>query len=121
MSEQMNEMQLRFQEKINTGTAWTHNEQFEKDGYLVIKNIWDPEELYHPVPENTGQYNYKDKNPENYTHDVVEKQVEGSTSRYWYPQYRTIHTGIRLKRRRLLVVSYIILIIMIVSIIPVKH
>ena len=102
MSEQMNEMQLMFQEKKNTGTAWTHNEQFEKDGYLVIKDLWDPEELYHPVPENTGQYNYSDKDPKNYTHNVVEKQVEGSTSRYWHPQYRTIHTGIRLKLEKII-------------------
>jgi hypothetical protein len=22
-----------------------------KNGYLVVKDLWDPEELYHPVPE----------------------------------------------------------------------
>ena len=102
MSEQMNEMQLMFQERKNAGTAWTRNEQFDKDGYLVIKDLWDPEELYHPVPEHTGQYNYSDKNPENFTLDIVEKQVEGSTSRYWHPQYRTIHTGIRLKLEKII-------------------
>ncbi len=98
----MNEMQLMFQERKNAGTAWTRNEQFDKDGYLVIKDLWDPEELYHPVPEHTGQYNYSDKNPENFTLDIVEKQVEGSTSRYWHPQYRTIHTGIRLKLEKII-------------------
>ena len=51
MAEQMNEMQLMFQEKHNTGTAWTRNENFDKNGYLVVKDLWDPEELYHPVPE----------------------------------------------------------------------
>jgi|TARA_B100000085_G_scaffold67727_1_gene60498 hypothetical protein len=102
MAEQMNEMQLMFQERKNAGTAWTRNEQFDKDGYLVIKDLWDPEELYHPVPEHTGQYNYSDKNPENFTLDIVEKQVEGSTSRYWHPQYRTIHTGIRLKLEKII-------------------
>ena len=102
MAEQMTELQLMFQEKTNTGTAWTRNEQFDKDGYLVIKDLWDPEELYHPVPEHTGQYNYSDKNPENFTLDIVEKQVEGSTSRYWHPQYRTIHTGIRLKLEKII-------------------
>ena len=97
MAEQMTELQLLFQEKTNTGTAWTRNDSFEKNGYLVVKNLWDPEELYHPVPEQKGQYNYWDKNPENFNHVPVEQQVEGSTSRYWHPQYRTIHTGIRLK------------------------
>ena len=28
------------------GTTWTNNEQFDRDGYIVIENIWDPKELY---------------------------------------------------------------------------
>ena len=99
---QNTEMQVMFQEKRNTGTAWTRNEQFDKDGYLVIKDLWDPEELYHPVPENTGQYNYRDNNPENFTLDPVESQVKGSTSRYWHPQYRAAHSGIRLKLEKII-------------------
>ena len=51
MAEQMTEVQLMFQEKNNTGTAWTRNDQMEKDGYVVVKDLWDPEELYHPVPD----------------------------------------------------------------------
>ena len=51
MAEQMTEMQLMVQERRNTGSAWTRNESFEKNGYLIIKDLWDPEELYHPVPE----------------------------------------------------------------------
>ena len=54
MAEQMTELQLMVQERRNTGTAWTRNESFEKNGYLVIKDLWDPEELYHPVPEEKG-------------------------------------------------------------------
>ena len=50
----MNELQLMFQERQNTGTAWTRNEKFDKDGYLVVKDLWDPEELYHPLPEHEG-------------------------------------------------------------------
>ena len=51
MAEQMTELQLMMQERTNTGTAWTRNEKFDKDGYLVVKDLWDPEELYHPVPK----------------------------------------------------------------------
>ena len=51
MAEQMTELQVMFQEKMNTGTAKTKNDKFEKDGYLVVKDLWDPEELYHPHPE----------------------------------------------------------------------
>ena len=93
----MTEEQLAFQERVNSGTAWTRNESFEKNGYLVIKDLWDPEELYSPVPDLKGQYNYWDKNPEHFNHIPVEQQVEGSTSRYWHPQYRAIHSGIRRK------------------------
>ena len=97
MAEQMNELQLLFQERQNTGTAWTRNDSFEKNGYLVVKNLYDPEKLYHPVPEKKGQYNYYDKNPENFTYNEVENQVEGSIARYWHPQYRQAHTDIRMK------------------------
>ena len=51
MAEQMNEAQLLHQERMNTGTSWTRNEQFDKDGYLVVKDLWDKDELYHPLPE----------------------------------------------------------------------
>ena len=54
MIENMTEQQIVLQEKQNTGTAWTHNEKFEKNGYLVIKELWDAKELYHPLPEISG-------------------------------------------------------------------
>ena len=102
MAEGMNEMQVLFQERQNTGTAWTRNEKLEKDGYLVVKDLWDPEELYHPLPDMKGQLNYWDKNPEHFNHTEVEAQVEGSLARYWHPQYRTIHTSVRLKLEEIL-------------------
>ena len=97
MAEQMTEEQIAFQERKNSGTAWTRNDSFEKNGYLVIKDLWDPEEIYHPVPKKKGQYNYWDNNLENFNYCEVENQVEGSTARYWHPQYRAIHSGVRLK------------------------
>ena len=95
-------MEVSFQEKINAGTAWTRNEKLEKDGYLKVENLWDPEELYHPLPTVRGQLNYWDKDPSHFTREEVEKQVEGSLARYWHPQYRTIHTGVRLKLEEIL-------------------
>jgi hypothetical protein len=100
--EQMNEAQLLWQERQNTGTTWTRNEEFDKNGYLVIKDLWNPEELYHPLPEVRGQLNYWGKNPDQFNHDPVEQQVEGSLARYWHPQYRQIHTGILLKLEEVL-------------------
>jgi hypothetical protein len=53
--------------------------------------------LYRPMPEERGQINYWGKNPDQFNHDPVEQQVEGSLAVYSHPQYRQIHTGIRLK------------------------
>ena len=97
MAEGMTESQFLFQERRNTGTTWTHNKKFEKDGYLKIENLWDPEELYHPVPELRGQLNYYDDDPTHFNHTPIENQVEGSVARYWHPQYRSVHSGVRKK------------------------
>ena len=97
MAERMTEAEVVAQEKLNTGTAWTRNDSFEKNGYLLIKNLWDPEELYHPLPPVRGQLNYWGKRVDQVNHIDVESQVEGSLARYWHPQYRQIHSGIRLK------------------------
>ena len=91
----MTDLELMKQERDNSGTAWTRNEKFDKDGYLVIKDLWDPLELYHPVPALRVQLNYNDRNVEHFKHEQTEMQEEGSLSRYWHPQYRTIHNGIR--------------------------
>ena len=92
----MNEMEILASEKTNSGTAWTNNTQFDKDGYFVVKDIWNPDELYHPCPNERGQLNYG-KTLEQFQHVEVERQVNGSLARYWHPQYRIIHTGIRKK------------------------
>ena len=97
MSEQMTEEQLLFQERLNTGTSWTRNEFFEKNGYLVIKNLWDVKELYRPVPEERGQINYWGKKLDQFNYTELEMQVEGSLACYWHPQYRSIHSQVRIK------------------------
>jgi len=97
----MTEEDLLFQERINTGTSWTRNEDFDRDGYFVVKNLWDPEELYHPVPMERGQINYFGSIDKFY-HDPVEQQVEGSLARYHHPQYREIHSQIRIKLEKII-------------------
>lgn len=97
MKQIANEDLIDFQERLNTGTTWTYNESFEKDGYLVIKDLWNPEELYHPLPKDRGQFSYWSKKLDQFSYEPVESQVEGSLSRYWHPQYRQIHSQIRIK------------------------
>ena len=97
MPEEMTLEQVALKERIHSGTSWTHDGSFDKLGFLYLSNLCDPEELYSPVPEVKGQYTFWDMNPEHFDHQPVESQVEGSTSRYWFPQYRQIHTRIRIR------------------------
>ena len=102
MAEQMTSQDVAFQERRNTGTAWTRNADFEKDGYLVVKDLCDPEELYYPLPQEKGQLNYYDSDPTHFNHTPVEGQVEGCLSRYWHPQYRKTHSVVRKKLEKIL-------------------
>ena len=67
---------------------------FETNGFLLVKNLWDPSELKRPVPERKGYYKYKS---DGFSWKPVEPQVIGSTSTYCYPKYREIHSGLRVK------------------------
>jgi len=97
MAEQMTSQDVTFQERRNAGTAWTRNDDFEKDGYFVIRDLCDPDLLYYPLPEMRGQLNYFDNDPTHFNHTPVEGQVEGCLSRYWHPQYRRMHSLVRKK------------------------
>ena len=89
-------------EKENTGTVWTRNEEFDRLGYVVARDLYDPEELFCPLPRETGQLNYTGKKYDEFVKIDVESQVAGSLSRYWYPQYRQAHTDIRHKLEEIL-------------------
>jgi hypothetical protein len=93
---EMNQEQIDYSERVNTGTSWTRNEFLEEHGYLVIKNLYDPEKLYHPVPQERGQINYYGS-LNNFSHNPIETQVEGSLARYSHPQYKETHSQIRLR------------------------
>lgn len=95
-NETMPQAEIQHAERLHTGTSWTRNEFFDKNGYLVIKNLWDPEDLYELPPDNKGQYSFRGKSMQ-YEYMEVERQVNGSTSRYWYPPYRVYHSLIRKK------------------------
>lgn len=54
---------------------------FEKHGYLLIRNLVDPEELFSRVPD--------------YCPETDDPQVPGSVRRYDNPKYKEIHNKIR--------------------------
>ena len=73
MIEGMTPDQIENQEKLNSGTSRTNNEQFDKNGYLIVKNLWEAEELFRPVPEERGQINYWGKG---HSTDVLNNEVD---------------------------------------------
>jgi len=93
---EMQQEELDNIERIHSGTSPTNNEEFDRNGYLVLKNLWDPKDLYCNPPENKGQYHYHGK-LDKFDYQPLEGQVEGSTSRYYYPPYKYAHSQIRLK------------------------
>lgn len=94
--EQMTQEQIDFQIRINRGSAKTKNEIFEKQGYLVIRDLIDPSQLYCEVPEIRGQLTYFGK-LDKYQHIPVEQQVEGSLARYYYPPYKESYFQVKKK------------------------
>jgi hypothetical protein len=101
MAEGMTQEQLDFQERVNSGSSKTNNEDFEKNGYLVVKNLWDHKELYCEVPEIRGQINYFGK-LDKFHYEPLEMQVEGSLARYYYPPYKFAHSQIRKKLEKII-------------------
>ena len=94
--EVMKEKDILLSEWENTGTSWTHNDSFEENGFLVIKNLYDYKKLLCPPPEKTGMYKWWGKKLDQFTYNEDESQVEGSIARYWHPHYRQAHRDIRL-------------------------
>ena len=79
-------------------TATTGHNEFDRLGYLPLENLWDAEDLICPCARKNVVNTIITVNPlDNFNHIPEEGQVNGSTSRYWYPPYRQIHTGIRFK------------------------
>ena len=99
----MNIEELTRSEYENHGTSWTRNEFFDTNGYLIIKNLCDPEKLFHSVPKERGLFNWRGSDKlDKFTYQEDETQVSGSLARYWHPQYRKIHSEIRLILERVI-------------------
>lgn len=101
MPGQMTQDQIDLQERANTGSSPTNNSEFDRDGYLVIRNLWDHADLFCEPPAQKGQYSYCEK-LDKFSYTPVENQVEGSTSRYYYPPYKYAHSQIRLKLEKII-------------------
>jgi hypothetical protein len=82
--------------------AITNNKEFEDNNCLVVRNLWDFNELVCYPPEERGVQIMYDSLSGKITNKEDEDQVKGSTSRYYYPAYKQAHVGIRLKIEKLI-------------------
>ena len=80
--------------KGDTTPCWTRNSEFDENGFLYLKDLYDPKKLTLPILKESGLYRYWGKKENEYEFSV-ENQVAGSTSRYWHPHYKKAHTDIR--------------------------
>ena len=72
----------------------SQKEFFKDYGYVYIPNmIANPEQIYCPVPLTRGTLNYG--SVDKFVHESVEKQVEGSLSRYNYPPFKKLHSLVK--------------------------
>lgn len=74
---------------------------FDKYGYIYVKNLYDPKELFDEVPKERGQITYYGS-MNRYEHIPEEQQVNGSLARYSHPKYKYPHSQIRLKLEKIL-------------------
>jgi len=84
------------QELINSGTSKTKNEQFDKNGYLLVENLVDIQELICEVPNERGNLKYFGS-LEKYIFEFDKGQVAGSFERWDYPPYEKFHYIIKKK------------------------
>ena len=88
------------EEKMMFGTSKTKNEEFDKNGYLIVRNMWDPKDLQEEIVYNRGSslmYNVHGKAIEG-----EETQVSGSTARHSYPPYKFYHAQFRRKMEKII-------------------
>lgn len=79
---------------MNKIISKTNNSDFDRDGYLVIRNLYDPQKLYDDVPDKRGQISYLGS-LDKYQYLEEEQQVSGSLARYSHPMYKEAHSLIR--------------------------
>lgn len=79
---------------MNKIISKTNHVDFDRDGYFVIRNLYDPNALRDDVPSIRGQLNYYGS-IDRYTHVEEEQQVNGSLARYSHPKYKGAHTYVR--------------------------
>ena len=76
------------QEILCNNSSPTGDEEFDRVGYKIVRNICPVELLVTDVPDVRGQLNYNTSDPAKYDYTPDEAQVPDSVARYTHPFYR---------------------------------
>lgn len=74
---------------------------FNKYGYLLVDNLFDPKDFLETPPKERGHIKYYGRE-DRYYHHNIEPQVNGSLARYNHPKFKYIHSQVRLKIQKIL-------------------
>ena len=95
------EIELLQLERMQSGVSWTRNDELDKNGYVVIKNFCNLEELYHPLPKERGLVTYYGS-IDNFQQMPEDLQMPGALSRTNHPQYKKVHSEYRGKVEKII-------------------
>ena len=87
------------QEKMLFGSSKTKNEEFDKNGYLIVRNMWDPKDLQEEIDYDNGHFMYNNFGKVRRTDET---QVLGSKARHSYPPYKFYHSQFRRKMEKII-------------------
>jgi hypothetical protein len=97
--------------KLEDKSSWTRLEGFDKKGFFIIQNLYNPLDLVDEVPKERGMLRYSknldfgSKQGEKEIivyHEEDELQVSGSVARYNHPKYKYTHNQVRLKIEKII-------------------
>jgi hypothetical protein len=82
---------------MNKNISWTYNEEFEKNGFFIIKNLCDPSLLYSEVPNEDFKNKVLLYDNRNKTYSIQENHpcCFGSISRRNFPLYEQFQFSIK--------------------------
>lgn len=92
----MTEEEIRYGEAKNTGTSKTKNKTFDKNGYLLVRDLIDPQDLFCEVPEISGVIHYFGS-LDNFDHIKGDELVGESLCRYNYPPHKEVFYKLKKK------------------------
>ena len=94
--------ELEYKVNKNAGTSWTRNDNFDENGYVKVKDLYDVEPLYESPPMERGLFHYQEESIDNFKYWENEEQCPGSLARYYHPKYKKHHDKLRKKIEELI-------------------